>query len=111
MTHRSKNDGDLGLHSVKEKSRAFLIKSFLETAVGSFFKKNVYHEAIYKHYVLNDTIQTDPGLPPYFSEDFINDIKHAIQKDLPVETMSLRDWYLHLLNKNVLCLEDDREAQ
>ena len=92
VTYRTKDEGGLGLHAIKEKSMAFLIKSFLETAVHSDFQRNRYHEAIFKFYVRKDTSTMDPGLPPYFSMEFIQSIQQAEERKLPVDKMSSKDW-------------------
>ena len=102
VVHKPKDKRGLGLHSVKEKSKAFLIKSFLETAVNPNFKRNHFHEAIYKFYVRNDNSVTDPGLLLYFSGDFIDTITEAELEKLQTATMSTNDWYIHLLDKNLL---------
>ena len=56
--------GGLGLHNVKYKAKASLIKTFLETAVNPSYSHNLYHTLLYRHYVLGDeTISIDK--PPY----------------------------------------------
>ena len=43
----------------------------------------------------------DPGLPPYYNDSFISEIKAAMEKHLPVETMTSKSWYSHLLAKHI----------
>ena len=102
LEYRSVQEGGLGLHSMEYKSKALLIKCFLETAVNPLFSHSVYHAAIFHFYVMGDTSIKDPGLPPYFSPDFIDEIKWAISNDNCVETMSSKQWYSLLLNKYLL---------
>ena len=102
VTYRSKDDGGLGLHSIKEKSLAFLIKSFLETSTNPNFQRNMYHEALYKFYVKEETSLKDPGLPPYFSVEFFQTIQMADKQNLAIDKMSCNDWYNFLLKKNIL---------
>ena len=50
------SEGGLGLYNNSCRAKANLIKSFLETACGLKFKVNLFHKAVFDHYVLEDTV-------------------------------------------------------
>ena len=100
LLYRKVSEGGLGLHNISCRAKANLIKSFLETACGHVFKVNSFHKAIFDHYVIKDGSQ-DPGRPPYYSNDFLKIIKEAYNEGKNVETLSLKDWYYRLLERNI----------
>ena len=53
-------------------------------------------------YVMIDSSLYDPGLPPYFSGEFIDMIQQADEQKLAIETMTSKNWYDFLVNKSVL---------
>ena len=65
--HRPRLKGGLGIHHVKSKALAILIRSFLETAISPKFIRNQYHNALFKWHVLGDTTISDPCNSPYYS--------------------------------------------
>ena len=67
--------GGLGLHNVKYKAMAILIRSFLETAVNETFISNHYHNALFRWHIKDDRSLRDPGRPPYYSIEFFNHIR------------------------------------
>ena len=75
---KSRKLGGLGMHDIKSKSTAILIKSFLETAVSAKFTRNSYHHALFKWHVLGHQDLKDPGKSPYYSQHFFSIIKEAI---------------------------------
>ena len=98
LLYRKRADGGLGLIHPKVKAQALFIKCFLETAVGEKFLRNKYHEAIFKWYVLKERNLIHPSLPPYLNEETMNLIGQALNEgSLNIETMSVKDWYKHLL--------------
>ena len=44
---RHRYNGGLGVHNIKYKGMALLIRSFLETAVNPKFIQNLYHNALF----------------------------------------------------------------
>ena len=74
---QSRKAGGLGLHSIQHKANAMLTSSFLEMAANPCFQRNKFYEAIYAHYVLQDPDRADPGLPPYYSQSFLEAIRVA----------------------------------
>lgn len=102
VNYRDRNCGGLQIHDVECKARALLSKSFMETAACTKYRKSLYHVAIYKYYILEERDMLDPGLPPYYNQQFINDIKAAIDLGLLVENMTAKDWYIFMLDRYVL---------
>ena len=68
VLYRSRQLGGLGLVNVKYRAMAELIKSFLDTAINSKFKRNLYHHALYRWHIEDDRDIPNPGKPPYFSD-------------------------------------------
>ena len=85
-----------GLHHVKMKAVAGLIRSFLETACMPRFRPSLYHQLLFRAYVLEEEFLSVPGRPPYYREQFFLYIKHAYQNNMNVTTMTEKDWYQHL---------------
>ena len=75
IIYRPISHGGLGLDNVKYKAQSRLITSFLETSTNSKFTHSLYHEALFKYYVLEDRSFPDPGLPPYYPISFFQVIK------------------------------------
>ena len=107
VLHRPVHMGGLGLHNVKLKALASLIKTFMETAANPAFTHNLLHTLLYRYYVLNDdSIENPPPLPPYYSAAFFNAIKQVKDETpLNVATMSKAQWYRVLLEQNITMVE------
>ena len=82
--------GGLGVINPKYRALASLIRSFLETAANSNFRRNYFHEHLYRFLVLEETNLPDPGFPPYYSPEFFHLIK-KVKNDTPliVTTMAI----------------------
>ena len=95
--------GGLGLHNVKIKALASLIRTFMETSVNPSFLHNMFHTILFRVYVLHDdSISSPPPLPPYFSVSFFNSIKWVKENTpLNVGTMTTAQWYRVLLEQEV----------
>ena len=57
VLYRNIKDGGLGLSHVQYRARAALITTFLQTAIRPEFQRNVYHNTLYRVYVLGEHIQ------------------------------------------------------
>ena len=66
--------GGLGVHNVKLKAQAALIRSFLETAIHPQFIHSLYHSILFRYHVLGDSSVPDPGYPPFYPKDFFSKI-------------------------------------
>ena len=99
--------GGLNMHNVKYKSLSMLIRSFLETAANPNYLHSLYHTALFNHHVLLDQSWPDPGIPPYFSQEFFSTIRHVhLQGTLDVTTVTSRQWYQLLLEDRVTMTND-----
>ena len=104
--------GGLGLHNVKIKSLASLIRTFMETAVHPSFLHNMFHTILYRVYVLqDDSISSPPPLPPYFSITFFNSIRWVKENTpLNVAIMTTAQWYRVLLEQEVTMVEAENNT-
>ena len=94
--------GGLGVHDVKHKALAGLIRSFLETACNSDFRHSIFHEILYRYHVLDDKSIENPGFPPFYSASFFETIKKVyIKSPLKLAKMTEAQWYHLLLEENV----------
>ena len=98
--------GGLGLHNVKYKALASLIRTFLETSVHPSFQHSLLHTLLYRVYVLEDaSLYMPPTLPPYLSASFFKTIRNAKENTpLNVTTMTTAQWYRYLVEEE---LEDN----
>jgi hypothetical protein len=102
VMHRPRLKGGLGVHHVKYKAQAILIRSFLETALSANFIPNQYHRALYMWHVEGRRDITIPVQPTYYDDNFFNYIKMVKQEGLlNIKTMSSGQWYKVLLEYNV----------
>ena len=99
---RPSTQGGLGVISIKHKSLAILIRTFLETAAIPNFRHNLFHSALFRYHVLGDTTLTNPGIPPYYSVRFFDYIKQVYDETpLNILTMSIGQWTKHLTEKEL----------
>ena len=88
----------MGVHHVKLKAQAALIRSFLETACHPQFIPSLYHSTLFRYHVVGETGIPDPGFPPFYPKDFFTKIKDVYLKpSFNVTTMSQKQWYKLLL--------------
>ena len=98
IMYRPSTQGGLGVHNVKLKALAGLIRTFLETACHPQFQSSLFHSLLFRYHVLEDQSISNPGYPPFYNKDFFNTIR-SVHKDstLNVATMTEKDWYTLLL--------------
>ena len=101
ILYRPVKCGGLGLASVKHKSLAFLIKTFLEMASNSNFIVSQYLSILFRSQIQGEEIPCPP-LPSYYSESFFATIRKAKELEHNIVTMSTRQWYRYLLNDDIL---------
>ena len=109
LLHRPIHMGGLGLHNVKMKALASLIRTFMETAANPSFTHNLLHVILYRVYVLDDdSIASPPSMPPYFSATFFNTIKRVkSETPLNITTMSTAQWYRLLVEQEITMVEQE----
>ena len=105
VLHRPISMGGFGLHNVRIKALATLIRTFMETAANPKFLHNLFHTVLYRVNVLNDDSIPVPHLPPYYPATFFNVIRQAKQNTpMNVATMSTAEWYRLLLEQEIILL-------
>ena len=102
VLYRPRQYGGLDLVHVETKAQALLIRSFLESAIHPAFRRNYYHEALYRWHIEDIRSIINPGLPPYYDQTFFNRIKEVKQEGLlNITTMTTSMWYKALLENHV----------
>ena len=112
LLYRPVYHGGLGLTSVKLKSIAFFLRTFLELAANQKYLQSQYLNLLYRYHVLDEDVVCPP-LPPYYSISFFDIIRQTKNTGRDVVSMTTRQWYSYLLNKDILNViqEDGSEAK
>ena len=94
VLHRPHHYGGLGLHSVKYKSIAGFITTFLQTATNPKFRQNLLHNLLFRKYVLGEDVPAAPNPPPpYLSLDLFAIMKRVKEETpLNIITMAEKDY-------------------
>ena len=106
--YRQPVHGGLGLHHVQLRALAYQINCFLETSCNPKFKRNQYHEALLKFYVLEEDIP-EPDHPPFFRGDFFPTIRRINATPLSLSKTSLKEIYRFLIEE--LTMREDEPGQ
>ena len=108
ILHRPRASGGLGLYSVKYKSMAELIRSFLETSINPNFRTNQYHNALFQYHVENSRNIPSPPICPYLPEEIFENIKIVKNEGLlKISTLSSGSWYKVLVENNLTMVSDE----
>jgi hypothetical protein len=111
VMHRHPSLGGLGVHHVKLKAQAGLIRTFLETASNPNFRSSLFHSILYRYHVLGETELPYLGFPPFYSQDFFAKIRKVyLETPLNVSKMSEKQWYRVLL-EDYCTMEVDDDGQ
>ena len=103
MLYRPVEKGGLGLHHVASKAKANLITTFLQTATGKTFQTSLYHSWLFRYHVLGEQDLPNPGMPPFYSNNFFETIKQVQdQFSLNPIHMSVNQWYQYILERDVI---------
>ena len=103
VLYRDPKDGGLGLINVEIRALACLIRTFMETAANKSFKHSLFHEHLYRFHVKGECSLPDPGFTPFYDAKFFEIIKVFYEQiSSNVANMSLKQWYLVLLENKVL---------
>ena len=112
VLHRSVSSGGLALLHVKCKALAGLIRSFLETACMPQFRQSLYHQLLFRYHVLEDRSIADPGLPPFYNQQFFQVIYQVHHhSSLSVSQMTEKQWYRYLVEDKVTMMETEQGRQ
>ena len=98
IKYRKRTDGGLGLQHIRTKCMSILIKSFIETSCHRDYHHSLYHQALLSWHVYNDRTIPDPDKSPYYTVEFYNIIRSAIDNNLKIEIMTSKDWYNFILS-------------
>ena len=102
--------GGLGVHDIKHKALAGLIRSFLETACNTDFRHSLFHEILYRYHVMDDKSMENPGIPPFYSASFFETIKKVYTRSpSKIAKMTEAQWYHFLLEENVIKEENEEQ--
>ena len=89
-----------------------MISTFIQTAASKRFRNSLFHSWLYRFHVEGDTSLPDPGYQPYYDQRFFDVIRFVKDKTpLNPVYMSVKEWYLLLLEKNVTRREVDQEGR
>ena len=106
IMYRPSSIGGLGIHNVKLKALAGLIRTFLETAGNPLFSQSLYHNILFRYHVLDEISIQDPGFPPFYSKDFFLMIRQVhLNSPLNIFHMTEKMWYRLLLED--YCIMED----
>ena len=76
------------------------------------FRQSLYHQLLYRYHVLDDRSIKNPGLPPYYNEEFFIEIRQVHHNTpLNVTQMTEKQWYRVLCEKKVTMVEEGESQQ
>ena len=104
--YRGVMEGGLGLFNIKQRALAALIFTFLQTAIDPKFRRNYFHETLFKHCVLGESLPRPP-IPPYFMGDFFPTLRSLRENEGDLSLITFRKIYEFLM-KSVLRSNDDQ---
>ena len=102
--YRGVGEGGLGLYNIKQRALAALIFTFLQTAVNPKFRRNYFHETLFRHCVLGESLPI-PSIPPYFLGEFFPTLRSLRQSEGDLGLITFRKVYEFLM-KSVLRTND-----
>ena len=69
---------------------------------------SLYHNALYKKYVLDDLDGPGPPLPPYYNDEFFDAIKMLKNDRRLVENITMKEWYWALVVRYMTMVVEPR---
>ena len=93
--------GGLGLASMKHKSMAYLIRTFLELAANPQFIQSPFLSTLYRVHILQEDAPCPPS-PPYYNYQFYQYIVSARNSGMDIIAMTTKKWYQYLLDQEFL---------
>ena len=112
VMYRPPCSGGLGLHNVKIKAQAGLIRTFMETACIPGFRHSQYHRMLFQYHVLEDRSFPNTGIPPFYNDEFFAMIR-KVHNDSPLNVAKMTEgqWYGLLLEDHVTMEEVDGQGR
>ena len=95
--HRQVDQGGLGLLCVQRRGLAFLISSFLETAINPKFSRNLLHEWLLRFYVFDEPLPK-PNIPPYFRGEFFPTLRRLQSASVNLKLCNVKTIYNFLMD-------------
>ena len=103
IIHRPHHYTGLGLHSIKYKSIAGFITTFLQTAVNPTYQRNLLHYLLLRKHLLLTL--------PYFTQELFNIIREVKDEStINISKLSEKDWTRFLTENYVTMTSKDIEA-
>ena len=94
--------GGLGVYSIRNRAKATLIRTFLETSANPNFRQSLLHSKMYRYHVLGDTSLPDPGFLLCYPPSFFDIIRKVPQEtSFNVSTMSIKEWSKYLTEETL----------
>ena len=94
--HCEVKDGGLGLLHIESRAKAALITTFLQTAINPNFKRNYFHNTLFRQYVLDEHLNA-PKIPPNFTGDFFPTIRKLASSSSKIELSTIKTVYNFLM--------------
>ena len=98
ILYRDVVDGGLGLYHIQSRAAAALISTFLQTSVNPNFRRNYYHNVLYRHYVLGESLSAPP-IPPHFKGDFFVKLREMKENLGDLTLLTFREIYKFLVQQ------------
>ena len=93
--------GGLGLASIKYKSMAYLIRTFLELAANPDYIQSPFLSILYRVHILQEDTPC-PTSPPYYTNQFYQYIVSARNSGMDIIAMTTKKWYQYLIDRELL---------
>ena len=100
--------GGLGLTSVKHKAQACLLRTFTELAINPSYLPSQFLNSLYRAHVLGEDLP-NCAIPPYYDKDFFSTMVSASEEGHDICTMTTKQWYKFLVEKEVTMLPINNE--
>ena len=98
VLYRDVVDGGLGLYHIQSRAAAALTTTFLQTALNPNFKRNHYHNVLYRRYVLGEMLSAPP-IPPHFKGEFFPKLREMKEDLGDLTFLSFREIYKYLVQQ------------
>jgi hypothetical protein len=98
VLYRYTEDGGLGLYHIQCRAQAALMCNFLQTAINPRFRRNHYHNSLYRKYVLGEDLPAG-AIPPHFKGDFFSKMRNLLETGEDLASITLKTLYTLLVSE------------